>query len=48
MCNLKQGIPKDINLNSYNGSNYDYRYIMKRLVEGFEEQFSCLGENTEK
>ena len=33
--------------NSY-GSNYDYHFIIKELAEEFEEQFNCLGENTEK
>ena len=30
------------------GSNYDYHFIMKELVEEFKKQFSCLGENTKK
>lgn len=30
------------------GSNYDYDFIIKQLVEEFEGQFECLGENTEK
>ena len=29
-----------------NGSNYDYNFIMKELVEEFEKQFNCLEENT--
>ena len=32
----------------HNGSNYDYRYIIKELAEEFKEQFTCLEENTEK
>ena len=32
----------------YNGSTYDYHFIIKQLVEEFKDQFSCLGENTEK
>ena len=31
-----------------NGSNYDYHFIMKMLVEEFKEKFICFGENTEK
>ena len=32
----------------HNGSNYDYHFIKKELVEEFKKQFTCLGENTEK
>ena len=32
----------------YNGSNYDYHFIIKELVDEFEGQFTCLGENSEK
>ena len=27
---------------------FDYHFIIKELAEEFEEQFECLGENTEK
>ena len=32
----------------YNGSTYNYHFIIKELAEEFEGQFECLGENTEK
>ena len=32
----------------HNGSNYDYHFIIKGLVEEFEGDFECLGENKEK
>ena len=32
----------------HNGSTYDYYFIIKKLAEKFEEQFQCLGGNTEK
>ena len=32
----------------YNGSIYDYHFIIKELVNEFESNFECLGENTEK
>ena len=32
----------------HNGSNYDFQFIIKELANAFEEQFQCLGENTEK
>ena len=31
----------------HNGSTYDYHFIIKELAKEFEEQFECLGENTE-
>ena len=31
----------------HNGSNYDYHCIIKELANESEEQFECLGENTE-
>ena len=32
----------------YNGSTYDYHFIVKELVKEFNGNFECLGENTEK
>ena len=32
----------------YNGSNYDYQFIIKVLAEEFKKRFICLRENTEK
>ena len=32
----------------YNGSAYDYHFIIEKLAKEFEGQFECLGENTEK
>ena len=32
----------------YDGSNYDYHFIIKKMVEVFEDQFQCLEENTKK
>ena len=32
----------------HNGSIYDYHFIIEELVENFEGNFECLGENTEK
>ena len=41
-------MPKKIPIVFYNGSNYDYHFIIKELAEEFKKQFTCLGENTEK
>ena len=35
-------------INFKNGSNYDYHFIIKELVEEFKKQFICLRQNTEK
>ena len=48
ICNLKYSIPKEITVVFHNESNYDYHFIKRELVEEFEWQFNCLGENTEK
>ena len=47
-CNLKYRAPKKIPIVFYNGSNYDYHFIIKELAEKFKKQFTCLAENTEK
>ena len=47
VCNLKYSVPKNICIVLHNGSNLDYHFIIKKLVEEFKKQFTCLGENTE-
>ena len=47
-CNLKFIVPSEIPVVFHNWSNYDYHFIIKELVNEFEEQFECLGENAEK
>ena len=32
----------------HNGSTYDYKFIIKEFGKELEDQFECLGENTEK
>ena len=41
-------VPKVIPRVFYNGSNYDYHFIIKELAEKLKKQFACLGDNTEK
>ena len=48
ICNLRYKIPKEIPVVFHNGSTYDYHFIIKELVKGFDGNFECLGENTEK
>ena len=48
ICNLTYIVHKGIPAVFHNGSNYDYHFIMKELVEEFEGQFNHLGENIEK
>ena len=40
ICNLRYRTPKD-------GPKYDYHFLVKELIEEFEGQCDCLGENTE-
>ena len=46
-CNLHYKIPKSIPAVFHNGSNYDFRLIIKQLAKDFKSPFSCLGKNTE-
>ena len=48
ICNIRYKIPKEIPVVFHDGSTYDYDFIIKELVEKFEREFECLGENTEK
>ena len=48
ICNLRYKVPKEIPVVFHNGSTYDYHFIIKELVKEFEDNFDCLGENTEK
>ena len=47
-CNLRYKIPKNIPVIFHNGSTYDYHFIIKELAREFDDNFECLGENTEK
>ena len=44
----KKKTPKENPAAFQSGSNYDYHFIVKELVEYFEGQLRYLGENTEK
>ena len=48
ICNLKYSVPKETPIAFHNGYYYDCHFIIKELSEEFGEQFTCLGENTEK
>ena len=48
ICSLRYKISKEIPVVFHNGSTNDYHFIIKELAEGFEGQFECFGENTEK
>ena len=41
---MRYNTPKEISVVFHNGSNYDYHFMIKELVEEFEGQFECLGE----
>ena len=48
ICNLKYSVPKRGLIVFYNGSNYDYHFIIKVLPEKFKKHFDSLKENNEK
>ena len=48
ICNLRFNLPNKIPAVFYNGSNNDYHFIIKELVNGFEGQFESIGKNTEE
>ena len=48
ICNLRHKIPKKIPVVFYDGSTYDYYFIINGLKKEFKGQFKCLGDNTEK
>ena len=48
ICNLRYKIPNEIPVVFYNGSIYDYHFIIKELVKEFDGNFESLCENTEK
>ena len=48
ICNLRYKILKEIPVVFHNGSTYDYHFIIKELLEEFEGEFECLGQNAEK
>ena len=37
ICNLKYSVPKKVPVVFHNGSNYDYHFIIKELVEEFKK-----------
>ena len=47
ICNLRYKVPKEIPIVFHNSSIYDYHFIIKELVKEVEDNFECLGENTE-
>ena len=45
---MRNEIPQEIPVVIHNGSTYNYHFIIKELVKEFDDNFECLGENTEK
>ena len=48
LFNLDYSVPNKIPIVSNNGPNYEYYFVIKELAEEFKNQFTCLGENSEK
>ena len=47
ICTLKYRVPKTIPIVFHNWSNYDYHFIIKKLVQDFKKNIICLGEDAE-
>ena len=48
-CNLRYAIPREVPLTMYNISNNGFYFIIKHLIDKFEEiDFDSLGEHTRK
>ena len=47
-CNLDYSVSNEIPVVFYNGSNYDYHFIIRELAKNMDGDMDCLGENTEK
>ena len=45
ICNLNFSIHKKLPITFYNGSNYNYHFIITDLTEEFETHFPCFGES---
>ena len=37
-----------VSIDFHNRSNYDYHFIIQKIAEGIEKQFTCLEKNTQK
>ena len=48
ICNLKFNVTNKIPALFHRGSNYDYHFIIKELVQEIDGKFKCLKENTKK
>ena len=46
--NLRYKIPKEVPVVFHHGCTHDYHFIIKELVKEFDNNFECIGENTEK
>ena len=42
MFNLKNNVPNEIPIVFHNGSNYDYHFVIKKLVKQFKREFNFL------
>ena len=43
ICNLRYKTPQEIPLVLYNGSTYDYHFIINQLAKEYDGQLECLG-----
>ena len=47
-CSLDYSMSNEIPVVFYNGSNYDYHFIIRELAKNMDGDMDCFGENTEK
>ena len=48
ICKSKFSVPNEIPVVFHDGSNCDYRFIIKELAHESERRFECLAENKQK
>ena len=48
ICNLRYRTQTDIPVVIHNGSNYDFKLLMRHFAKYFKEDIRCIAENTEK
>ena len=48
MCHLKYRVPKEISIVIHNRSKYDYGFIINKIAEECEEEFTWLEKSTDK
>ena len=48
ICNIRYSVPNEIHVAFHNGFNFDYHFIIKKIVIEFTVDFNCYGKNTKR